>query len=208
MFDIMPRCPRAPIISVIAALALCPTMTAQSPTEAAQTVIVLSPGVSTELLTANSKPRKTGEAPFEPILAEAAQRHLKAQGFTLQDPNSLPDPALAGAVAQLQPFLSRLARGAFSDEVQQALAGLAALPGDRLVFAQVMKVKEGPGGSWNSMTGQITTQMSSTVLQAALINPRTGRVLWKNEELERKVFRSSDPHFARLLENLYASLGK
>jgi hypothetical protein len=194
------------VMPLMAPLVLCSAMAAQSPS--AQKVIVLPPQVSVDRLSAGSKSRDKGSAPFEPVLAQAAESHLQSQGYTLLDAANLSDPSLAGPVAQLQPLVSRLARGALSDETQPSLSRLAALPGDYLVFAQVMKVKEGPGASWNSFTGQITTAISSTVLQAALISPRTGRVLWKNEEMERKIFRPEDAHFARLLESLYTSLGK
>ena len=64
---------------------------------------------------------------------------------------------------------------------------LAALPDDYLLLVQFVRVKQGPGGSWNPYSGAITSGMSTTSFQAALISTRTGQVAWKNEVLERTV---------------------
>lgn len=150
----------------------------------------------------------SGSVPFESVLTNAANSELNARGYTLVTPESLQDPNAIDLLKQLQPLTSRLARGVINDEGQQILNKLGTLPRDYLIFVQFLKVREGPGGSWNAWSGSITSSMSSMLLQTALISTRTGKVTWKNEVLERKVFRADDPNFAKYVNSSYEALLK
>lgn len=169
-------------------------------------VILLAPQVSLDVLQPNSKTQGIDNAAFEQLLTETARTHLQAQNFTPVDPASLQSPIVADSLSQLEPLRSRLARGLVNDDARTAFARLAAQPGDDLILVQFVHFKEGPGGSWDPNTGAITSQMSSTLIQIALISPRSAAVLWKSEEFERKVYRANDAKFVRMLDQLYATL--
>lgn len=177
--------------------------------QATTMVIVLPPQVVTEQLTANSRGHNFGDVPFEPALTNAANANLTSRKYMVVTPESLQDPNAIGWLKQLEPLTSRLARGVINDEALQILAHFATLPEDHLILVQFMRVKMGPGwspGMYGNGTGA-TSSMSSTLLQAALISTRTGQVVWKNEVLERSLFRADSPKFAKFVDLLYTTLG-
>jgi hypothetical protein len=175
--------------------------------QAAPKVIVLPPDVILEQLSTRSGTREEGSSGLGSILTSAANEQITARKYTVLASADLHDLDVEAWLTQLQPFVYRLAQGAINDESRAILTHLKSLPSNYLIFVQVMHVKDGPGASWNSMTGAITSRMSSTQLQAALISTRTGQVIWKNESFNRKVFRTNDPKFAKFVDALYATLG-
>jgi hypothetical protein len=180
--------------------------TPPNPPQPAVKVIILPPQVAFEQLTAYYRGHNFGGVSFEPALANAANANLTSRQYTVVTPESLQDTNAIDWLKQLQPLTSRLSRGVINDEAQQIFSHLGTLPENYLIFIQFMRVKEGPGGSWDPNTGAITSQMSSTLLQAALISTRTGQVLWKNDVLERSVFRADSPKFAKSVDLLYSTL--
>lgn len=207
---------RTPVLfgaSIVVAQCFAGAAAAQQPsapsstTAAATVVVMLPPVVSTEVVTYGTQAEATGNAMFERELSRAFQDRLDAQEHRLLTPDDLSDPTAADLMRRLEPLTSRLARGAINDEARDILARLAARPEGYVILVQFMQVKQGPGASWNSMTGAITSSMSSTLVQAALISTRTGSVEWKNEVFERKIFRPGDSRFEKVLERLYSTLG-
>jgi hypothetical protein len=172
-------------------------------------VIILPPQVVFEQSSANSHIQDDpNAAPFGSVLTSTATSKLSLRKYTLVAPESLQNSDVGERLKQLQPLTSRLARGAINDEVKQALSQFAALPEDYLILVQFLRVDAGPGKSWNPLSGAITSSMSNTLLQAALISTRTGLVVWKNEVLERKLFRADDPKFAQTVDRLYGTIGQ
>lgn len=181
-----------------------------APAKAENKVIVLPPLIEFETLQANARDRAshTGSIEsFEARLLTTANETLKARRFTAVAPETLQNTAADERLKQLQPLSSRLARGIVNEEAKAMLNDLAALTENSAVLVQLLKIKTGPGSSWNPWTGQITSAMSSTILQVALISSQTGKVLWKNESIARKVYRADDPKFAKWLETVYETLG-
>jgi hypothetical protein len=143
---------------------------------------------------------------FGPALTNAANVNLNTRKYTVVTPESLQDPKAIEWLKQLQPLTSRLARGAINDEAQQILSHLGALPEDYLILVQFMRAKE-ITPVWQSPP-VMTSPMSSTLLQAALISTRTGRVVWKNEVLKWELYPAADsPKFAKSIHLLYSTLG-
>jgi hypothetical protein len=180
---------------------------AQQPSASPQTlpkVVLLPPEVVFEQLT--NKPAPTQDATFESILTDTATANLKTHGYTAAPPDGLQQVDSSELLKQLQPLNSRLARGVINDDAQQILKYLAASPDDFLILVQHFAIKNGPGSSWNPYSGAITSSMSSTLLQVALISPKTGKVVWKNEVLERKLFRADDPKLTNIINLLYQTL--
>jgi hypothetical protein len=117
--------------------------------------------------------------------------------------DNLDAPALE-ACGKLDPLASRLARGNVNEEAIEDLTQLAALDEQYAVLVQFFRLETGPGRSWNSFTGAITSSTASTLIQAALISAKTGKVLWKGERLIRnKAFRSTDADLDKALTLLY-----
>jgi len=143
---------------------------------------------------------------FDEVLVSAAKAHLNEQGYTLLSLDDVQDPSVSDLLRQLEPLTNRLAHGAINDQAREVLNHLSTLPENYLVFVQFMEVKEGPGGSWNPNTGAITSAMFSTLVRAALISTRTGTVIWKDENLERKLFHTNDPKFGKFLDQIYSTL--
>jgi hypothetical protein len=144
---------------------------------------------------------------FESVLSSAANSAMSLRGFPLAATDSLGNSDISDWLKQLRPLNSRLARGVINDEAQQTLGHLGSLPEEYLILVQYFRIEEGSGGSYNPLTGGITSATVSTLLQAALISTRTTKVVWKNELLERKLFRASDPKFANAVNALYETLG-
>jgi hypothetical protein len=173
-------------------------------TQASRMVITLSPKVVLEQSTSTSHIQDVSA--IESALGTHAISELKARQYTTVAPENLRNSDAIDCLKQLQPLSSRLARGAFNDEALQLLGHLATLPQDSLILVQFARIKEGPRGSWNPMNGAITSGMSSTLLQAALIATRTGQVVWKSELQERKVLTADDPKLEKDLRLLYKTL--
>jgi hypothetical protein len=179
---------------------------AATPSQSTAKVIVLAPQVTFEQLSAGSHARNSDSASFESALTSAANASLGTRKYALVAPESLQNSSAGDWLKQLQPLTSRLARGVVNEDAQHILSQFGTLPDDYLILVQFMRVKQGPGGSWNPYSGAITSGMSSTLLQAALISTRTGQVIWKNEVLERSQFSADSPKFAKSVDLLYSTL--
>jgi hypothetical protein len=171
-------------------------------------VIILDPLLRFEDIRNESVPPAYAGAndSFESRLLYAARNEVESRKLSVVKPETLSQLAAADLCKQLQTMSSRLARGNINDEAREILNRLAAINDRHVVLAQFMKVKLGPGRSWNSYSGAITSAMNSTLLQAALVSCKTGQVLWKNEVLVRKAMRSDSPEFVKALGLLYQTL--
>ena len=179
-------------------------------------VVILPPQVELEELPSGWNGAGFGAIPmgrsqpaggnFDSTLADNASAHLSDRHYTVVAADALKDASAGDLLKQLEPLRSRLARGAVNDEAQSILDRLAESSDDYLLFVQIVKIKNGPGGSWNPNTGAITSRLASTLVQAALISPHTHQVIWKSEEFERKVLRPDDARFQKLLDQLYQTL--
>lgn len=169
--------------------------------------VLLPPVVATDMVSYRTQLQTTGNSSFEEHLGNAAKDHLRSLGHPILALNNLSDVAAADLIKQLEPLTSRLARGAINDEAQSILTRLAALPRHYVIAVAYMQIKNGPGRSWNSMTGAITSAMSSTLVQSALISTATGKILWKNEQFERRTYRPDESKFEKILDQLYSTLG-
>ncbi|MGO9230081.1 MAG: hypothetical protein ACLQKA_12865 [Bryobacteraceae bacterium] len=167
-------------------------------------VIVLQPVLRFEDVRSDSLlPRlAAAEAEYANALLDAA-RNATGSKATIVETDKL-EPAGAEASAQLRELGSRLARGNVNDDATAALGRLAALDERYAVLVQFFRLRTGPGASWNSWNGAITSSMASTLMQSALISCRTGKVIWKGERLVRnKALRPAHPDFQKALNLVY-----
>jgi len=171
-------------------------------------VIILDPLVRFENIKDESVSQAYGgpNYSFESRLLTTGKDAVESQKLSVVKPETLSEPVAADLCKQLQTMSSRLARGNINDEAREILNRLTAINDRHVVLAQFMKVKLGPGASWNPYTGAITSPMNSTLVQAALVSCKTGQVLWKNEVLVRKVMTVDSPDLVKALGLLYKTL--
>jgi len=182
----------------------------KAPTKTETKVIVLRPLIEFEALQANTRNlvgQLGASGDFEAKLLATATGTVTARELTAVVSETLQNTTAGERLKQLQPLSSRLARGIVNEEAKTILNDLATLTGNSAVLVQFLRIKTGPASTWNPWTGQITSAMSSTILQVALVSCQSGQVLWKNESVARKVYRAADPKFAKWLETVYETLG-
>jgi len=184
-----------------AADAAKPKDTRQEPLQ----VIILEPLVQFEDVRGGSIVPKgaSDDQAFGNRLLAAARSEMEIRKLGIVKPESFPDLIVGDECARLQRMASRLARGNITEEATEIMKRLASVNDRYAVLVQFMRVKAGPGGSWNPNTGSITSAINSTLLQTALIGCRTGLVHWKNEVFVRKTFRPDSPEFTKNLGLLY-----
>jgi hypothetical protein len=214
--------PRVFLVFVLGFLPVC-NVTAQEPAtqntapgtpEAAKPaspgyeVIILEPVVRFENIKDESVPPDYAGANgvFVNRLVDTAKNEVESRKLGVAKPEAFTEPSTAEQCKQLEPLSSRLARGIVNDEAKEILSRLAAINDRDVLLVQSMRVKLGPGRSWDQFTGAITSAMNSTVLHAALVSCKTGQVLWKNEVLVRKVMKPDSPAFIKTLGLLYQTL--
>lgn len=149
---------------------------------------------------------------YEQVLLGAARTGVGSK-LTVLETDKL-DPAIAEACKGLEPLASRLARGIVNEEAAQSLARLAKLDEHYMVLVQFFRLETGPKGTGRAATivggllsdnpVAISSSTASTLVQAALVSPVTGKVIWKGEQLVRyKALRPADAVMGKTLTALY-----
>lgn len=114
------------------------------------------------------------------------------------------DPAADEVCRNLNTLASRLSRGNLNDDASKLLASLSEIDLQYAVLAQSIRVEAGVGATWNPNTGGISSSTASTLLQTALISAKTGKVIWKSEQLIRyKAARPADNSMGKALAALF-----
>jgi hypothetical protein len=149
-----------------------------------------------------SRPVPNDPDQYERLLVAGAKSAVSAKGAA-RDAASF-DSSLAETCKTLESLASRLARGSVNEDALQALSRFAAADERYAVLAQFLRVQVGPGRAWDPNTGAIASSSASTLFQSALLDAKTGKVLWKAEQLVRhKALRPSDAAFGKALKDLY-----
>ena len=163
-------------------------------------IILLKPSIRFEDVSGKPPHIAATEEEYERRLTEAARKVVGPKAALL-DGATLDAPVLQ-ACGKLEPLSSRLARGEVNEEAAGELAHLATFDEQYAVLVQFLRLKTGPWGSWSPITGQITSSMSS-MLQAALVSGKTGKVIWKGEQFVRKKLKPTDAGLSKALTLLY-----
>ena len=111
--------------------------------------------------------------------------------------------ALAERVGMLA---SRLLRAHPDPQALALLEGLAETDAPVAVLAHYVRVKVGPRGTWDPNTGAITSSASSSMFRAALFDCQTGRRLWDNLVLLRRLPDPDSRDFDKVIQLLYSNL--
>ncbi|MGA2739005.1 MAG: hypothetical protein ABSG65_16325 [Bryobacteraceae bacterium] len=180
-------------------------------------VILLKPAIRFEEITAGSRSdfgvkmptvnRGKNEAPgneedYQRLLIDAAKNAAGSKA-TILDSGTL-EPSIAETCQGLASLGSRIARGNINEDALGKLARLAASDEHYAILAQFLRLEKGPGRSWDPNTGAIGSSTSSTLVQAALVSAKTGRVIWKNERLIRnKALRPADAALNKAIRDVY-----
>lgn len=164
-------------------------------------IILLKPSIRFEDVNGKPPRVKDTEEDYGRRLTEAAMKVVGPKAALL-DESKLDAPVLQ-ACGKLESLASRLARGEVNEEAAGELARLATFDEQYAVLVQFLRLKTGPWGSWSPITGQITSSMSSTLVQVALVSAKTGKVIWKGEQFVRKRLKPTDGGLSKALTLLY-----
>jgi hypothetical protein len=188
------------------ALAACPDAGAQ--VRADLKVILLESDVQFENITgrAGANTIESDRSLFATRLVAAARSEIEARVLELMPEGSCVELLGSDDCARLIQLSSRLARGHVNQEARDILTRMSPASGELALLLQFMRVKAGPGGSWNPFSGAITSSMSSTLLQSALISTTSADVLWNAEVFVRKTFGPKSGDFKASLALLYRTL--
>jgi hypothetical protein len=162
-------------------------------------------GIPLAVPNVNRKDPISGGEAYEHLLLDAAKRGVAPKVSPLDTTNLA--PPVADVCKKLETLESRLARGNANEEAIKNLTELAAIDEDYAILAQFIRVESGPGGpskkGW--VPGVLTpSDSSSTLIQAALLSSKTGKVIWKGERLIRyKALKPADDALGKALTELY-----
>lgn len=171
------------------------------------TVFVLAPKVSVESADPNS-PASSSKIDRDALarhLTGAATAALHAHGAavrTIDGPAGNPrhDVHIASALTHHADQFFRAFR---PPKILAELRQLAGPDDRRRVLVQWADVIVSPKGNWDFFSGAITASMDSVRLHAAILDPATGNVLWKNEVLFRDLPTARGARFASALKALF-----
>jgi hypothetical protein len=136
----------------------------------------------------------------EQSLLDAARKALGSKAAVL-DMDTL-DPPAAEACEVLRALASRLARGNVNEAAMEALGRLGALDERYAVLVQFFRLEADPGAP--SGPYELRSSAASTLMQAALLSCKTGKVIWKGEQFIRyKALKAKDGGFHKALTLLY-----
>ena len=157
------------------------------------------------------------EAPLDPAkfqadalaqrLSVAGQEYLRTKNYETMPVADYKEEEAAALIAKLKPSACRIARGSLTTEARSNMAEFASHAGPVLLFAEFLRIRTGDKAYWSPITGGLGPSQSETLMTAALIDPNSGTVVWKNEILVRKVVKpdSKDNELDKALALLFAS---
>ncbi len=191
-------------------LILTSNVPAQEPAPSAagaRKVLILGPELAFEKIQDQSPldPEQFGGANAERQLAVAADRVLRSKGFSIVVPEKLPIDA-AELESKLRPLTGRLGRASLAADSQASLAEIAQHLDGALIFAQYFRARIGAKGWYSPISGELRSGQNQTLVAAALIDPASGTVVWKNEVLVRKILSANPVDLEKAMTTLYATL--
>lgn len=143
-------------------------------------------------------------------MREAARSVLTRKGFGLTDTLSTGgDPSeTTRRLHALEAAAESLGSPRGVPVLSDTLKALGADDEHLAVLATYVRVKVGQAGTWNSMTGAITSASHSARMRAAIVECRTARILWKNEVLLREIPRVDSAHYREAVQALFNDVQK
>lgn len=168
----------------------------------ASEVLLLRPIVRYERVHDEAEVKITEEArrAIEQKMLGAARDTAMKGGFAEV---ALPEGPDAGSADALVAFEARLARGIPNEAALAALRQIGQTRPGAAVLAHSLEATVGPSGSYNPMSGAITSGMSRLSFHAALLSCSDGKVLWSHYVLLRDLPGAENPEFAEALSMLY-----
>jgi len=159
-------------------------------------------GIKVPTVSRGKKEVLGNEEDYQRLLIDAA-RNAAGWKATLLDAGTL-GASIAETCEGLEALGSRLARGNVNEDAIGKLARLAASDEHYAILAQFLRVERGPGRSWDPNTGAIGSSTDSTLVQAALVSAKSGKVIWKGERLIRnKALRPTDAALNKAIRDVY-----
>ncbi len=114
---------------------------------------------------------------------------LRKKGFIIISAESLSkeDPGFRTAYGEILSERINLFRSPSAPALTDELKVLAESSGNAGILIFMLKVKVGPSGAWDPVSGAIKSSFSYTRLKALLLETGSGRELWSNEVQIREI---------------------
>jgi hypothetical protein len=191
-------------VSVVIGAILVAVPSAQAPMPAEQPVIVLEPHFRGESLATEQPVALAGADAYAAVVRGQALGAVQRLG--LSSVNNRESEALTAIVGALQELAPRFARGLFNKAATEHTSRLAAIDRSYHVLATFVRVKVGANGSWDAMTGAITSTSSSIQVSAALVACDGPRVAWRNDIVVRGLPMPTDSKFTKAVAQLFSGI--
>jgi hypothetical protein len=173
-------------------------------------VLILKPYLRFEMIEDGKILPDTGERRdlVREHLTAIAKKYCETSKATLFRLNDIADKNLVEHFTNLQQFSPRLARGIINNESSVLFKQISESNREYLVLVQFFNVKIGKAGTWDAFSGAITSDNSNSILRAALINCKTGKVIWTSEMAYRTIPDMQSSDYFKSCEILYKDFPK
>ena len=175
----------------------------------AGSVILANPTVQIEHLSPTAAGWSTGasrttpqQGDLEASLHASAKAAAVALGVPVVDCHDATDDQLR-ICKELDPLVVHLAQGSIRAGIRPPLRHASDEQAGCAVLATLLHVELGPGDYYNSFTGQMGSESSTSAFHAALTRCETGEVLWTNEVLLREAPDARNSGYAEALHALF-----
>lgn len=140
-------------------------------------------------------------------LSAAGEEYLRSKDYQVVPADEYKEAETTALIAKLKLSACRIARGSVTTEARANMAEFAGHTGPVLLFAELLRIRTGDKAYWSPLTGSLGASQSETLMTAALVDPSSGTVVWKNEILIRKVVKpdSKDNELDKTLGLLFAN---
>lgn len=178
--------------------------------DGAYQISVIPPKVAYDSYAASGSARKTPCSPEEVSawVGDISVRTLDEMGFRVSQHGTEGLRFTEGSVARrISSLADQYVRTRRPPEASNALLreiGDQAGPGAVLVL--YFEVKTAPKGSWNAWDGSMKVGMSNSDLRGALLDSRTGELLWRGEMYIRDLPDTENRRFETAIAGIFTNL--
>jgi hypothetical protein len=169
-------------------------------------VLVLAPQLTVERMEDGTPTQLPNKAEFvRTDLARLALESLTSHGIAAASADAAGGAMAMGQAAEVETAAAShlLMKEPKPEHLTAALRRLGENTGSSAVLIQHVRVRLGPGGSWDPNTGMITSAMNTTRMTAAILATTNGQVLWRNQVHLREVPRVQDSSYRDAVGRLF-----
>jgi hypothetical protein len=178
--------------------------------DAAYEISVIPPKVAYDSYGPEGSGRKTPCSPDEVSnwVREISVRVLGEKGFHVAEfPVGSPRAAEGSVAQRISSLADQYVRTRRTPEAPTALLNeISDQPGPGAVLVLYFEVKTAPKGYWNAWDGSMGVGMSNSDLRGALLDSRTGELLWRGEMYIRDVPDTENQRFETAISGVFTNL--